>query len=62
MSWKDEENVPSHREISDGLSLFVYCKNKNCIIFKQMFILNKAYGVFKIDKEIKDKTLVCPKC
>lgn len=50
VGWK--EDAPWYREISDGMSWFAYCKNYGCNAFKQMFIVNRGFGVFKMSKDI----------
>jgi hypothetical protein len=57
---KFEEEAPSYREVSDGVSLFLYCKNKDCKIFKQLFVKNFGYGKFDLIKEIR--MIQCLKC
>jgi hypothetical protein len=52
--------VPWFREITDGLSWLGYCKNTSCIAFKQLFAINRGFGVFKLEKELK--ILSCPVC
>jgi hypothetical protein len=52
VGWK--QDVPWYREITDGMSWFAYCKNHSCHAFKQMFIISKGYGIFKMSKDIPD--------
>ena len=52
--------APSHRETSDGLNIFFYCKNPNCQIYDDLFIINLRYGKFNILNEINSTK--CIKC
>ena len=47
VDWK-EDNVPWYCEVRDGFSWFGYCKNKACKSYKQLFIVNRGYGIFKL--------------
>ena len=60
VDWKEESKTPWYREVSDGLSWIAYCKNKKCAIFKEMFIVSRGFGLFKMNSDI-DK-VVCPVC
>lgn len=55
-----DEDAPSFREVSDGLNLFCYCKNKDCKIYNQIFVKNIGYGKFDMMKEIS--LTICIKC
>ena len=44
---------PSYREANDGMNIFCYCKNKDCLIYDQMFVKSIGYGRFDIVYEIK---------
>ena len=52
VGWK--QDVPWYREITDGMSWFAYFKNHSCQAYKQMFIISKGYGIFKMSKDIPD--------
>ena len=54
------QNAPKHCECSDGINLFAYCRNKECIIFNNLFIKVLGYGIFDIMKEIEK--VYCPFC
>jgi len=58
VDWK--EDAPWFREIQDGMSWLGYCKNLQCSANKQLFAINRGYGVFKFEKELR--LLVCPVC
>ena len=54
------QDAPSYCECSDGLNLFSYCKNINCVLFKKLFVTHLGYGCYEIVREtFKTK---CPKC
>lgn len=42
------------------MSWVAYCKYRSCEAFKQMFVVNRGYGIFKLSKEITEMT--CPVC
>ena len=50
VTWK--EDAPWYREISDGFSWLCYCHNVKCFAHKQLVVINKAYGVLSIKKEL----------
>lgn len=54
------ENAPNYCECSDGINLFYFCFNKDCIIFNKYFVVNIGYGIFNILKQIN--YVKCPKC
>lgn len=35
-----DKDAPDYREVSDGLSLFCYCRNRACELFDEMFVKN----------------------
>jgi hypothetical protein len=55
-----ENLAPSHREASDGINIFCYCKNSNCGLYNEMFIEPLGFGKFDIVREIE--SLTCPRC
>ena len=54
------QNAPTHCECSDGINLFVYCRNSYCQLFNNLFIKVLGYGVFDIMREIEK--VECPIC
>jgi hypothetical protein len=58
VDWKDES--PWYCEVQDGLSWFGYCFNEACKAKKQLFVVNRGYGIFKLENELCE--LVCPVC
>lgn len=42
------------------MSWFAYCKNKTCQAYKQMFVIAKGYGIFKMTKDFVE--IQCPVC
>ena len=58
VQWKEE--APWYCEVQDGLSWFGYCHNKQCKAFKNLFTVNRGYGIFKLDQEINEFN--CPVC
>ena len=54
------QNAPTHCECSDGINLFVYCRNSYCQLFNNLFIKVLGYGVFDIMREIE--RVECPNC
>ena len=55
-----ENNAPSYRNVSDGLNFFIYCLNKECLIYNNYFTVNKGYGSFNIFHILND--INCPLC
>ena len=55
-----ESNAPSYRNVSDGLNFFIYCLNKECLIYNNYFTVNKGYGSFNIFDILND--INCPLC
>jgi hypothetical protein len=60
VGWKVEESVPWYREVTDGMTWFSYCKNKECQAFKQMFVTSRGYGIFKMTRDFNE--IQCPLC
>ena len=58
VDWKDES--PWYCEVQDGLSWFGYCFNEACKAKKQLFVVHRGYGIFKLENELCE--LVCPVC
>jgi len=58
VDWKNES--PWYCEVQDGLSWFGYCYNETCKIKKELFVVNRGYGIFKLENELCE--LVCPVC
>jgi hypothetical protein len=44
VKWK--ENAPKHREVTDGMSWFCYCRNIKCEIANELFIVNRGKLLF----------------
>lgn len=55
-----QQSAPWFREITDGMSWFAYCKNTTCTAHKQLFVVSRGYGIFKLSKEMAE--LCCPVC
>lgn len=55
-----ENNPPVHRECSDGLNLFVYCRNSQCLLYNEMFVKCLGYGNVNVMNEVLRTR--CPKC
>jgi len=49
-----------YREVHDGLNWFGYCKNKQCVAFDALFVVNRGYGIFKLEQELAE--FCCPVC
>jgi len=58
VEWKGES--PWYCEVQDGFSWFGYCLNDECAVYRGLFVVNRGYGIFKLDNEIND--LSCPVC
>lgn len=56
--WK--AGSPWYCEVQDGLSWFGYCLNTDCSALKQLFVVNRGYGIFKLGNELTDFS--CPVC
>ena len=54
------ENAPEYCECSDGINLFAFCFNQECLLFNKYFVVNLGYGIFNILKQ--SKKVKCPKC
>ena len=54
------EVAPLHRQASDGLNIFFYCKNPKCEIYEKLFLINLKYGKFNLIHEINSSK--CVKC
>jgi predicted subunit of tRNA(5-methylaminomethyl-2-thiouridylate) methyltransferase len=52
--------VPWWCEVRDGLSWFAYCKNEDCDAYRKLFVVNRGYGIFKLEHEIAE--FFCPVC
>ena len=55
-----DNNAPEYCECSDGINLFVFCFNQECILYNKYFVVNLGYGVFNILKQ--NTKIKCPKC
>lgn len=55
-----DKNAPEYCECSDGINLFVFCFNQECLLFNKYFVVNLGYGLFNILKQ--NKNIRCPKC
>ena len=42
------------------MSWFAYCKNLKCAAVKQLFVVTRGYGIFRMSKELPD--IICPVC
>lgn len=51
---------PWYRQVHEGLNWFGYCKNKSCHAHKELFIVNRGYGIFKLEQELAEFS--CPVC
>lgn len=58
MLWKS--NCPWYCEVRDGLSWFGYCLNKDCVAFRNLFVVNRGFGIFKLENELNEFS--CPVC
>jgi aspartate carbamoyltransferase regulatory subunit len=58
VNWKIK--APWYREVHDGLNWFGYCKNRNCVTFEELFVVNRGYGIFKLEQELAEFS--CPVC
>lgn len=47
VGWKND--VPWYCEVDDGLNWFGYCLNRRCHAHKELFIVNRGFGVFKLE-------------
>lgn len=56
--WKHQ--CPWYCEVRDGLSWFGYCLNRDCTAFRAMFVVNRGYGIFKLENELSEFS--CPVC
>ena len=52
------KNAPEYCEYSDGINLFAFCFNQECLLYKKYFVINLGYGLFNI---LKSKNIKCPK-
>jgi len=58
VNWKAD--CPWYAEVRDGLSWFGYCLNDKCVSYHKLFVVNRGYGIFKLESELGD--LTCPVC
>lgn len=58
VEWSGES--PWYCEVQDGLSWFGYCRNGECTALKKLFVVNRGYGIFKLENELGD--FCCPVC
>lgn len=42
------------------MNWFGYCENLKCEAHKQLVVVNRGFGIFKLDQESKD--MACPVC
>ena len=42
------------------MSWLGYCKTNTCEAYRQLFVLNRGYGIYKLTKELQE--IVCPVC
>ena len=54
------KNAPEYCECSDGINLFAFCFNQECLLYNKYFVVNLGYGLFNILK--RSKNIKCPKC
>lgn len=47
-------------EVTDGFSWYGYCLRKECKAWKNLFVINRGYGIFKLDQELEG--ICCPVC
>jgi hypothetical protein len=55
-----DKNAPKYCECSDGINLFIFCFNRECLLFNKYFVVNLGYGLFNILKP--NRKIKCPKC
>lgn len=41
-------------EVRDGLSWFGYCLNRECEAHRKLFVVNRGYGIFKLENELSE--------
>lgn len=58
VQWKP--SCPWYCEVRDGLSWFGYCLNRDCQAFRSLFVVNRGYGIFKLENELSE--FFCPVC
>ena len=58
VQWKNQ--CPWYCEVRDGLSWFGYCLNRECAAFRSLFVVNRGYGIFKLENELSEFS--CPVC
>lgn len=54
------EGAPKYCECSDGLNLFSYCRNPDCVLYNKLFVCILGYGCYEIIRETFK--LKCPQC
>ena len=54
------KNAPEYCECSDGINLFAFCFNQECLLYNKYFVVNLGYGLFNILK--RSRNIKCPKC
>jgi len=59
VNWK-QEGEPWYRQVHDGLNWFGYCKNRQCQTYEDLFVINRGYGIFKLEQELTEFS--CPLC
>ena len=47
-------------EVTDGFSWYGHCLKKDCKVYKNLFVINRGFGLFKLDQELEG--LCCPVC
>jgi len=53
---------PDYLIVKDGINLFGYCKNKNCIAYKKEVCSPFGFGTFDLIKYLVPENENCPKC
>ena len=49
-----------YRQVHNGLNWFAYCKNRQCQVYNELFVVNRGCGIFKLEQELAEFT--CPLC
>ena len=52
---------PFYLSINDGINLFGFCQNKNCLAYKKV-TSHFGYGNFDLIEDLTSKSYKCPKC
>lgn len=58
VNWK--QDAPWYCEVRDGLNWFGYCLNEDCETYRSLFVVNRGFGIFKLEQELNEFS--CPVC